>query len=318
MGGREMGDDQNADNAEKTQALAALANSPAAQKLAEAVKNISTFPQNILDHIAGPKRVAHLSKARAEGTIIEAEARAQGALIEAKAQAKIERIRAETAAYVLDREMRKTQNREAIIAEAFKALPPPTTEVPKELPSEDLVYRFFDSFEGVGDPEMQKIAGRLLAGEVTRPGSYSRKTIRTLADLDSSDFLLFQTLCRFVWRIGDWTPLVFDPNAAMYKDQGLSYRKCEVLEALGLARFESLAGRSRMGFPQSFVVSYGRKPVSVELKEGADRIEIGRVAFSPAGSQLVGLTNASTVSGFLEYVAEKWRADGHKVTLPNE
>jgi hypothetical protein len=62
------------------------------------------------------------------------------------------------------------------------------------------------------------------------------------------------------------------------------------------------------------VLSYGGTPVTVELKEGADRIDIGRVIFAPAGFQLFKLVSAPVVPGFLEYVAETWRADGHKVT----
>ena len=142
---------------------------------------------------------------------------------------------------------------------------------PGSRPRKILIYKFFDQFEGIGDPEMQKIAGRLLAGEVVQPGSYSRKTIRTLAELDSKDFLLFQTLCRFVWMVGGFTPLVFDPNDPMYKDQGLDFRKCEELDAMGLLQFSSL-GRARVGLGKNFsMVSYGPTPVVVELKEGADQ-----------------------------------------------
>lgn len=309
-----MGDDKT-DKAGTAQA-AAVANSVAAQKLAKAVENISTVPQSLLDYIAGPKRVANLSKARAEGALVEAKARADGALIEAKVQAEIERIRAETAAYVLETEMRKTRHRESIIAEAFKALPPQSEEISKEMPSEDFIYNFFDEFAGIGDAEMQKIVGRLLAGEVTRPGSYSRKTVRILRDLESRDFILFQAMCGFVWLVGDWTPLVFDPNGEIYKDRGLTYRKCEELEALGLAQFASL-GRARLGLPRSVRVGYGGQLISVELKEGVDRINIGRLIFSPAGLELFRLTSAQTVPGFIEYVAEQWRADGHKVTIPD-
>jgi hypothetical protein len=50
------------DTAETAQAVAAAANSPAAQKLAEALKDLGVS-SNVLDHIVGPKRVVDLSTA---------------------------------------------------------------------------------------------------------------------------------------------------------------------------------------------------------------------------------------------------------------
>ena len=131
----QMGNEKKVDTA---QAIAAAVNSPAAEKLAEALKSVCAVPQNFMDYVAGPKRLVDKSRARAEG-----------ALIEAKAQAEIDKIRAETADYVLDREMRKTLNRKLIVAEAYKALPPPDQEVPKEAPSRDFIHNFFDEFDGV-------------------------------------------------------------------------------------------------------------------------------------------------------------------------
>ncbi len=43
--------------------------------------------------------------------------------------------------------MRKTLNRKLIVAEAYKALPPPSEGVLSTPPSEDFINAFFDEFE---------------------------------------------------------------------------------------------------------------------------------------------------------------------------
>jgi hypothetical protein len=44
--------------------------------------------------------------------------------------------------------------------------------------------------------------GSHLAGEANRPGSFSKRTLSTVSDLDKRDAEVFTTLCRFGWRIG--------------------------------------------------------------------------------------------------------------------
>ena len=54
----------------------------------------------------------------------------------------------------------------------------------------------------ISDEEMQNIKSQVLSGEANSPGSFSKRTVNLLSDLDKKDAELFQTLCRFVWLIG--------------------------------------------------------------------------------------------------------------------
>ena len=103
----------------KVDAVATAINSKAAEKLADAVGGLVQLPLKALDYIVGPERIAAISVAKADA-----------ALLHARAEAEIERLRAETAGFVLDREMHRTLNRRAILAEAHKALPPPEVMFP--------------------------------------------------------------------------------------------------------------------------------------------------------------------------------------------
>jgi hypothetical protein len=287
-------------------AIATIANSRAVGKLANAVEGLVQLPHNALDYLVGPDRIRAVRTARAEG-----------ALIEARAQAEIERLRAETGAFVLDREMHKTLNRRAILAEAQKALPPPGATVSDEPVSKDFVHAFFDEFDGISDPEVHKIVGRLLAGEVVRPGSFPRRTMRVLRDLESRDFAMFATLCRFSWNIGGLTPLVHEIEDPIYQQNGLSFDAMHALENLGLLTFESFVGYLRADLPAKFRVTYGIQHVQIELKAGETQLDIGKMLLSEAGSRLAVLTRAKVVPEFVEYVLSKWRAQGHKADVIN-
>jgi hypothetical protein len=285
-------------------AVAEIAKSKAGEKLMDAVKGLVQLPHNIVDYIAGPKRIGQINAARAEGK-----------LAEARADVEIERLRAETASFVLDREMHKTLNRQRILAEAQRALPPPDSPVSDKPISKDFVHSFLDEFDGISDQEVHKIAGRLLAGEVVRPGSFPRRTMRVLRDLDSTDFALFSSLCRFCWHVGSLVPLIYEPNGAIYQSHGVNFSKLNELDALGLVSFNSIGGFRRQNLPDTFTIGYGPQKVKISWTGQSREIGIGHVLLTDAGSRLAQLTDAKIIPEFLNYAVDKMRAAGCKVEV---
>ena len=59
----------------------------------------------------------------------------------------------------------------------------------------DWTARFFNDVQDVSSEEMQKLWGRILAGEVERPGTTSIKTLGVLKNLDKAVAALFGKLC---------------------------------------------------------------------------------------------------------------------------
>ncbi|MBS1902368.1 MAG: DUF2806 domain-containing protein [Bacteroidetes bacterium] len=97
---------------------------------------------------------------------------------------------------------RKQQNRESIIADAAFELTAGDSQVPlSEDPVDpDWTVRFFNIAEDVSDDDMQLIWGRILAGEVCQPGSYSLRTLDLLKNISQKEATLFATLCKFVFN----------------------------------------------------------------------------------------------------------------------
>ena len=71
------------------------------------------------------------------------------------------------------------------------------TEVHDHDPDPDWIARFFDGAQDVSSEELQKLWGRILAGEVKSPGQTSLRTLSILRDMTQSEAQDFSKLTRF-------------------------------------------------------------------------------------------------------------------------
>ena len=127
----------------------------------------------------------------------------------AKAEAQADRIRAETQMEIsglqrrafhrfLEEEAKKQKNIEDITQKALPQLE--ENSKPNEV-EDDWITNFFDRCRLISDDEMQGLWSRVLAGEANLPGTYSKRTVNFLSDLDKGDADLFTSLCGFAWVI---------------------------------------------------------------------------------------------------------------------
>ena len=61
----------------------------------------------------------------------------------------------------------------------------------------DWVLNFTDKARNCADEEMAKLWGNILAGKANNPGSYSRKSVNILSDIEPEDARLFRNLSNF-------------------------------------------------------------------------------------------------------------------------
>ena len=127
----------------------------------------------------------------------------------AKAEAKADRIRTESeieiadlrfraASRFVEEETRRQLNMENIVR---RALPRLTDDAEPEKMEDDWITNFFEKSRIVSDEEMQELWSRVLAGEANNSGSFSRKTINILHDMDGQAADLLRAVCGFSWNI---------------------------------------------------------------------------------------------------------------------
>lgn len=232
-------------------------------------------------------------------------ARAEAKVIAAKADIEVTELHRRAVHRWLEEEARRQANMEIITLKAASQL---DAGADAGKMNDDWITNFFDKSRIVSDEQMQNLWASVLAGEANRPGSYSKRTVNLLGDLDKRDAEAFVALCRFGWVVGEFTPLVFDVRNPIYNDHGVDFGTLSHLDSMGLVNFGSVAGFKRVGLPRNFTVTYAGRPLALEFpKEADNELDIGKVLLTQAGKELASVCDAPQISELEEYVQKRWQ-----------
>ncbi len=271
--------------------------------LGDLAKPADTLIKKVSKAVGGifePYQIKRIAKAEAEAAVIKAQTEIQITELHRRAMRRF-----------IEEEARKQENIESITTQAIPELKADADAGQME---DDWVTNFFDKSRIVSDQEMQTLWARVLSGEANKPGSFSKRTVNILSDIEKSDAELFTRLCGFGWNIGSITPLVFDLNAPVYANSGVSFSALIHLESIGLVQFDHLAGYVRRGLPKRFTVSYYGRPLPLEMqKDNENDLQIGHALLTRAGQELVSVCRSTPVDGFFEYVKAKWNVHAPKL-----
>lgn len=271
--------------------------------LGELSKPANTLIEKVSSAIGGifePWQIKRVAKAEAEAS-----------LIKAKSEIEITDLHRRAMHRFVEEEANRQENMEEITK---KSIPHLGAKSNPEKMEDDWVTNFFDKSRIVSDEEMQSIWAQVLAGEANAPGSYSKRTVNLLGDLDKRDAELFQTLCRFGWIFGSFTPLIFDSQEKIYNNVGINFGSLSHLDSLGLIQFNGVSGFNRQKLPKNFTVAYCGQPLSLTMSQESDnKISIGQVLLTQAGQELARVIKAPGVEGFYDFVKDKWKAH-----IPND
>ena len=235
----------------------------------------------------------------------------------AKAEAKANLITAESEIQITDlrrRAMRRfveeeTKHQSNIENITLKALPQlDDTGDPSQIEDDWITY-FFDKCRIVSDDEMQNLWSRVLSGEANVPGTYSKRTVNFLSDLDKSDAKFFSDLCGFGWMmLGNFVPLVFDDQADIYNNKEITFESLSHLDSIGLIQFDNLAGFVTEDPSQKISVSYYSQVLELSFaKETDNELDVGKVLLTKIGQELAPICGSKPVDGFMDYVKDQWK-----------
>jgi len=267
----------------------------AAEKLADTIRHV-------VDVAVGPDRVRARAQAHADSAIILAKGRAQIQDIEARA---VERLR--------KREARRQSNIETITLKAVEELPPPA-EISQEPVSEDWTSRFFEECQDISDDQMQQIWARILAGEVTRPGSFAPRTLSVVRDLTKDDANLFAKLCEFVWLVpgAGFVPVILDYRAPHIIAADLHFAALTHLTSIGLIEYNAMGYKIEDPLTEIAPLYYD---AAVPLKSDGEQARIfklGHVVLTAVGQELLKIANAEGNDACRKATLEKWSQEGWK------
>ena len=176
---------------------------------------------------------------------------------------------------------------------------------------------YFDKCRIVHDDDMQTLWAKILAEEANKPGTYSKRTVNFVAEMDKKEAELFTCLCGFVCEIKpmtndiDFMPLLFSYDFFNYRmhDEDLNH-----LDTIGLIRLDDPPGDIILHKP--IEVSYYEESIHLGLYLKSDKEIPDSLKFLPAshikltqiGKELYPISGSIKVDGLLDYVcSELWR-----------
>ena len=212
---------------------------------------------------------------------------------------------------------RKQVNRDAVaaamVADLRKEPEQPATEhppTPETVLDDDWLNVFERYAEDASTDRMQKLWGRVLAGEVRKPGRYSMRTLRFLSEFSQSDGLTFADFCANAFGDGAPTKLV-RPNA----DEDI--RTLIYLESAGLVQGASGMGLTRTMTFDANGNSFVAEGNLVIMFQGQPGVKITEpiYALTPLGQELLSLLPGRDARSSARKVAEALRSQATHACL---
>ncbi|HDZ8897134.1 TPA: DUF2806 domain-containing protein [Aeromonas dhakensis] len=245
----------------------------------------------------------------------KAEAEAAAEKIKAIASVELNDIQQRAIDRFVQQETRKQENIETITAQAAISL---DENARVEELEEDWVAHFFKQCDTVSDKEMQSLWSRLLSGEATNPGTFSKRTVDFVASMDKEDARIFTAFCQYCWYLDDGiVPMIFELQNEIFTDNGIDFGSLRHLDSIGVISFSPTSGYKKIGFGQWVQALYFGSPVLIEFDGGEDNeMHVGKALLTQIGQELASICGAKKNNNFYEYVIAKWYGKGLIMSTP--
>jgi uncharacterized repeat protein (TIGR03899 family) len=211
-------------------------------------------------------------------------------------------------------EVKKQRNIEQISRNAAEEL------IEKEVVSdekvdEDWISRFFSIAENISSDEMQILWGKVLAGEVSKPGSYSLRTLDTLKNLTRAEAELFVKVAQFALFSNGMAFIVNpDNNCKFLTDHfNVGFTDLLVLKELGLLLpSENLVFNLEPSGEQQSQVAflYGNTCILIARDSGIPKQSLPIALYSTIGQELLPLVSVEPNIRYIEKVASLLKREG--------
>ena len=209
-------------------------------------------------------------------------------------------------------EAKKQLNIESITAYAAEELKneEPISNEPLD---EDWTNRFFNIAEDISSDEMQALWGRILAGEIKEPKSYSLRTLELLKNLSKKEAEVFLKFAQFSITSANISFILNFKNEKLLEEKyQLSFSERLLLEELGFITANDLQFKM-MANPDEdaqTVFKIGNVCVIAERIKGIPQQVLQVLVFTKIGQELLQLINPVPQLDYIQLLASKIRREG--------
>lgn len=174
--------------------------------------------------------------------------------------------------------------------------------ISEEPVDEDWSTRFFNIVEDVSDEEMQKLWGRILAGEVKQPKSFSLRTLELLKNLSKNEAEVF-TLASTLVISSRNSPFLFrgDDNEALTK-YGFTFEHRLLLTELGILQSETNITRNFQTLTNDYFTYFesGKYLIKTLKKANSEMNNLPIYRFSKIGEELLKLITSKINDNYIK------------------
>lgn len=187
---------------------------------------------------------------------------------------------------------------------------------PSDKPIEDdWLYSWRDYAGRVSADELQDMWGRVLAGEVKQPGSYSMRTLEFLKGLSKSEAELISKAAKFV--VGD---CIYRKKDQFLEKQGIAFSHLLFLQDIGVLSGVEAVGlnttyQSRDANKFFLPLVASNKIILLEHEEQAKTVKAEVYLLTQVGIEVLKLASFQVDEEYLESVAKDYVRKGYKVQI---
>lgn len=208
-------------------------------------------------------------------------------------------------------EAKKQLNIENVTAFAAEELrnEQPITDEPLD---EDWTTRFFKIAEEVSNEEMQALWGKILAGEIKQPKSYSLRTLELIRNLSKNEADVFMKVANFAIKSGSKNYLFEGNDDKFLKDKcNINYTDIALLTEIGLIQPGAFVQHQllQQTTDSQRVFIAGSTVIIANIKANTPTIQLPVNVFSNSGNELFKLINTTPPFDYLKYFANSFKGE---------
>ena len=262
---------------------------------------------NAVGALCAPWQIKRVARAEAEADSIKA---IESAKTEALLAENAERYMALSSIEkrIIAKEEKRQNNINNVVAVAAQSLKD-EKDVSSEQVNPDWSTRYFDIVQDISDEAMQNLWGRILAGEVKRPQSYSLRTLEALRNITREEAELFEKAAQYVLYDGAYYLYRFPGNNE--ETESIEYSEIARLIEIGLLQAGNTVSQNYYnpdGVTSDAHLFYGGKYVAfIKITPDIKQLSFPIYSLSKAGEELYKLIQVNPDVKYFEKVLRNIR-----------
>ena len=203
---------------------------------------------------------------------------------------------------MLSEAVRQEENIEKVLDVAWENLQ--NLEISEDDVDEDWLVRFFSIVKDISTEEMQFIWGKILAGEIKRPSTFSLRTLEAIKNISQKEAMLFKDIAPYVIKHGGTEFLI--GNIEILEKYGVHYGQLLILDECGLIRVNTTVSLRVLPNQKDKDLVYNKECALLikRINDTKEEIFINVYALTKVGKELMSIIESDSNVEYLIDVAE--------------